>query len=166
MQFDASATKKILEDFERELERCQHPQLIALYRYWRWKAGDRRAPSRAEIRPEEIVAILPNILLLDIVGSVPRLKYRLVGTEFVHIYGGEITGRFLDEIDFDGMGELIIADYFTVVHECRPTCTSWDFTKDDGRWLKYERLTLPLSEDGQSVNMLLAGVVGGGLDAR
>jgi hypothetical protein len=154
------------QDFERELDQSRHPQLKALYRYWLLKRGERSAPSRADILPEEIRPILPNILLLDIVGDVPRLKYRLVGTEFVQIYGAEVTGKFVDEIDFDGMRELIIADYFKVVKECRPSWTRWDFAKDDGRWLTYERLTLPLSQDGKSVNMLLAGVGGGGLAAR
>lgn len=163
MQFDASEASKIHDDFESALAQSRHAPLMELYRYWRSKCGERLAPARVDIRPEEILPILPNILLLDIVGDVPRLKYRLVGTEFVHIYGAEITGKFVDEIDFDGMQKMIIADYVKVVKECRPSWTSWDFAKDDGRWLAYERLTLPLSQDGQSVNMLLAGVSGGGL---
>lgn len=163
MQFDASATTRVLDDFDRDLAASRHGALIQLFRYWRSKCVERPAPSRADILPEEIRPILPNILILDIVGDVPRLKYRLVGTEFVTIYGAEITGKFVDEIDFDGMRDLIIADYFKVVKECRPSWTTWDFAKDDGRWLAYERLTLPLSENGETVNMLLAGVAGGGL---
>jgi hypothetical protein len=163
MAFGKANDPQSLQDFERELQQSRHKQLKELYLYWRAKCGDRRAPTRAEILPEEIRPILPHILLLDIVGDVPRLKYRLVGTEFVHIYGAEVTGKFVDEIDFDGMNKLIIADYVKVVKECRPSWTSWNFAKDDGRWLEYERLTLPLSQDGQIVNMLLAGVGGGGL---
>ena len=166
MAYGTPPDQQSLQNFERELAQSRHGPLMELFRYWRSKCGDRLAPTRAEIRPEEIRPILPNILLLDIIGDVPRLKYRLVGTEFVHIYGAEVTGKFLDEIDFDGMSELIIADYFKVVKDGQPSWTSWNFTKDDGRWLGYERLTLPLSEDGQRVNMLLAGVSGGGLSPR
>lgn len=166
MACGTTADQQGLQDFERALDQSHHPQLKALYRYWLAKRGTRLAPSRADILPEEIRSILPNILLLDIVGDVPRLQYRLVGSEFVQIYGAEITGKFVDEIDFDGMRELIIADYFKVVKECRPSWTRWDFAKDDGRWLQYERLTLPLSQDGKSVNMLLAGIGGGSLAAR
>jgi hypothetical protein len=165
MQIDRPAASKSLDDFEGELAQSGQAQLLDLYRYWRSQCGDRLAPARTDIRPEEIMPILPLILLLDIVGNAPRLKYRLVGTEFVVMYGAEVTGKFLDEIDLDGMRDLIIADYFKVVKECRPSWTTWDFAKDDGRWLAYERLTLPLSEDGQRVNMLLAGVSGGGLSA-
>jgi hypothetical protein len=163
MASDATKAELSLRDFERDLEQSRCPELRELYRYWRLKRGDRQAPCRADIHPEEIRPILPHILLLDIVGDVPRLKYRLAGSEFAHIYGAEVTGKFLDEIDFDGMRDLIIADYFKVVKECRPSWTRWSFAKDDGRWLEYERLTLPLSQDGQTVNMLLAGVGGGGL---
>ncbi|HVJ43186.1 MAG TPA: PAS domain-containing protein [Dongiaceae bacterium] len=165
MANDMTGAGQSLQDFERELGHSRHPQLAGLYRYWRSKCGDRRAPSRADILPEEIRSILPHILLLDIVGDVPRLKYRLAGTEFAHIYGAEVTGKFLDEIDFDGMRDLIIADYFKVVKECQPSWTRWSFAKDDGRWLEYERVTLPLSQDGEQVDMLLAGVGGGGLAA-
>ncbi len=163
MEIGTANDQQSLQDFERQLEQCRHTRLKELYRYWLLKCAGRRAPSRGDILPEEIRSILPNILLLDIVGDVPRLKYRLAGTEFVHIYGAEVTGKFLDEIDFDGMSKLIIDDYFKVAKQCRPSWTSWNFAKDDGRWLEYERLTLPLSEDGQTVNMLLAGVGGGGL---
>ena len=120
------------EKLERELERSRYPRLRELYDYWRRKCAGRRAPARSDILPEEIRPILPHILLLDIVGDTPRLKYRLVGTEFVQIYGAEITGKFVDEIDFDGMSQMIVADYVKVVKDCRPSWTRWSFAKDDG----------------------------------
>ena len=163
MAYGSATNDETRQAFERELDGSRYPQLKDLYRYWLAKCAGRPAPARADLLPEEIRPILPHILLLDIVGDVPRLKYRLAGTEFVQIYGAEVTGKFVDEIDFDGMRDLIIADYFKVVKECRPSWTQWDFAKEDGRWLTYERVTLPLSQDGTTVNMLLAGVGGGGL---
>lgn len=159
----AYGTPQEPENLARALAQSRYPKLLELYDYWHGKCAGRPAPARSDILPEEIRPILPHILLLDIVGDTPRLKYRLVGTEFVQIYGAEITGKFVDEIDFDGMSRMIVADYVKVVKDCRPSWTRWSFAKDDGRWLEYERLTLPLSQDGATVNMLLAGVGGGGL---
>lgn len=134
-----------------------------LLNYWLRKRQSRIAPARADILPEEITSILPNILLIDVVGETRRLRYRLVGTEFVEVYGAEVTGLFVDEVDFDGLRQFIIADYQKVARDHVPSWTSWSFAKGDGRWLEYERLVLPLSSDGVTVDMLLVAIVGGGL---
>jgi len=134
-----------------------------LHNYWKSLKGGRIAPGRAEIYPEDVKRILPNLLLLDVIGPEARLKYRLAGSEFVTVYGAEVTGRFIDEMDFDGIRELVLADYRKVAKDCIPSWTRWSFVKDDGRWVAYDRLALPLSSDGLTVDMILAGIVGDGI---
>lgn len=151
--------------YQRVIDTCRAEPLRLLYQYWYGKCGDRIAPSRADIRPEEMKRLLPNVLLIDVLGADTRLRYKLAGTEFVTIYGAEVTGQYVDEIDYDGVRDLIVADYRKVVAERRPSWTRWAFHKDDGRWLDYERLALPLSADGRSVNMLLVGVASPGVSA-
>jgi hypothetical protein len=77
----------------------EDPRLKRLYGYWLSKKGDRKAPRRADILPEEITDILPWVFLMERVGH--RLRYRLVGEEFRTIYGGKLIGTFMDEIDLD-----------------------------------------------------------------
>src|SRR5689334_294640 len=67
-----------------------HEGLRRLHDYWASKKGDRKAPSRADIRPEEMVPLLPSVYLVDVEGT--RFRLRLVGTEIVLEYGAEITG--------------------------------------------------------------------------
>lgn len=149
--------------FDDAMARCKSAELRQLYGYWQTTRADRPAPIRSDIRPEEIKPILPNILIIETVGDTPRLRYRLVGTEFVTIYGAELTGRFVDEADFDGVRDTLVADYAKVLADHLPSWTRWEFFKDDGRWVNYERLAMPLSSDGSAVNMLLVGVVGPGV---
>lgn len=119
----------------------------------------RIAPARADMRPEEIRNLLPYIYILEVVGSPERFRFRLAGTHFVSEYGGEVTGKFLDEIDLDNVSSPILAEYEKASSECIPIASSWHFVKNDGRELDYEHLILPLSGDGQTVNMLFCAAV-------
>ncbi len=132
-----------------------HDGLRRLHDYWASKKGDRKAPSRADIRPEEIVPLLPSVYLVDVEGT--RFRLRLVGTEIVLEYGAEITGKYLDEIDLDAVRSAILGEYDTARRECLPQYHTWNYHKDDGRFLRYSRLILPLSSDGQTVDKMLCG---------
>jgi len=137
-----------------------YPSLRKLHAYWLAKKGDRAAPPRSAIQPDEIVALLPNVALIDVVGNIPRFRFRLFGTGLVKAYGQDITGKFADEVDLDTIGPDIIAQFTKVVRECQPAVARIRFTKTgDHRYVQYERLALPLAETGTTVNMILLGYV-------
>jgi hypothetical protein len=135
-------------------------RLTRLYQYWIEKKGNRLAPSRTDIAPEDIPKILPWVFIMERVGD--RLRYRLAGSAFTQMYGGSLTGRFLDEIDLDHITASYIGQYEQSAKTMTPVASTWRFTKLDGRYLDYERLILPLSQDGRSANMFLCGAVGFG----
>ena len=141
------------------------PVLQSVYDYWTKKRGGRFAPSRSDIKPEEIKPLLPHIVILDVVGDLPRFRYRLVGTSFAVEYGAEITGKFVDEIDLSDQRAAILADYALVVSMRAPSFSRWTYTKADGRHIDYSRVLLPLSADGCVVNMLFGGFTATGLGA-
>ena len=139
-----------------ELTEPRHPSLKAVYAYWLSKKGAAPAPPRSAIRPEEIASLLPNIVLLDVVGAPPRFRIRLFGTGLVAAYGTDITGKFMDEIDLDAVGGEVLAQLERAVQEVRPQIYRLAYTKTgDRRHLEYERIWLPLSPDGKTVTMLL-----------
>lgn len=135
-------------------------RLRKLHDYWLAKKGDRPAPARADILPEEMTDILPWVFLMEKVEE--RLRYRLVGDAFREIYGTKLIGMFLDEIDLDHITASYIGEYATAAAGPTPVARNWIFTKHDGRFLDYERLILPLSADGIVINMFLCGAVGFG----
>jgi len=139
------------------------PKLKFLFSYWLGKRRGRVAPARADIAPEEIIDILPYVMLIDLVGDDHRLRYRLIGTELDRLFGTGMTGQFLDEVDFNGLRPLVVADYRKVVEDAAPSWTRWRFLTGKGRLLEYERIALPLSTDGKAIDMLLVGIVGEGL---
>jgi hypothetical protein len=137
----------------------KHDELKQLLAYWEKKKGDRIAPSRADIDPTEIKGLLPYVGLADVQRDPMRFRFRLVGTEITANYGREVTGRFLDEVDLNQHQHAIGDEYRRVVERCEPVCTTWEITRADGRHISYERLAMPLSSDGKTVDMLLGGIV-------
>lgn len=69
--------------------------LRELHLYWVTKRGLRIAPSRAEMRPEEIAPLLPYVYIVDIIDRPRRFRFRLVGTRVVEGYGEDVAGRQL-----------------------------------------------------------------------
>jgi hypothetical protein len=138
--------------------------LQSVYDYWTKKRGVRFAPARSDIEPEEIRALLAHVMLIDVIGRSPRFRYRyrLVGTAFAVEYGQEITGKFVDEIDLSDRKEFIFADYDGVVRTRAPSFSRWEFTKSDGRHMLCRRVLLPLSSDGDAVNMLFGALTASG----
>ncbi len=140
-----------------------HALLKDLHAYWLRKKGDGAAPPRAAIRPEEMPRqLLPQIAILDVIPPPPgfRFRFRLFGTALVRAYGDDLTGRFADEIDFGEAGPALLAQLTDVGRECRPAMARVRLVKaSDGRYIQYERVALPLSDDGRAANMILAGYV-------
>ncbi|HLZ03980.1 MAG TPA: PAS domain-containing protein [Bradyrhizobium sp.] len=134
----------------------QDPALQILLRYWRGKRGERMAPSRADIQPGELVSMLPYLALYDVVDG--DFHVRLFGTELARAYGDDLTGKLMSECDFDGSRRQLLEQLAEVVRERRPNVLRAKFAKDtDGRYLEYERIALPLSANGETVNMILCG---------
>ena len=136
------------------------PLLRRLYEYWLEKKGDRVAPSRADISPADIVEVLPWIYLIEIVGE--RLRIRLAGTAVTAEYGSGLTGKYLDEIGLGRAQAPALAEYEKATREIVPVASAWKYTNKEGRELDYERVILPLSADGKTVNMFICGAVGHG----
>ncbi len=74
------------------------PILGPAYEYWRSKCGARAMPRRRDIDPTEIPRLLPNLQIVEIVGT--RIRYRLAGTAIVEAYGEELAGKYIDEMFF------------------------------------------------------------------
>jgi len=75
-----------------------HPLVARLYDYWLEVAPPGRLPGRQHIVPEDIAPLWSRLWLLDVVRRPLRYRYRFCGSELVRSLGGEVTGRWLDEV--------------------------------------------------------------------
>ena len=140
-------------DFRGELG---DPDLAHFYDYWVSLCRGRSMPSRKDIDPLQIPpGYLPNLMLIDVFHEPRRYRYRLVGTTVVQASGDDRTGRFFDEVDFFKIHPLVMGQYAHVVDTGLPLYSLEPFTNlRNGSNFDVDRLLLPLSADGQRVDML------------
>ena len=143
-----------------DLSGITDPRLIRAYDYWNRIRGDRPMPSRRDIRPRDIQSLLPHIFLVDVLREPMRFRIRLAGTEVNSRFGEELTGQALEEIDLGTEAPRGLEIYAATVTEREPTLSMADYTRADGRPMRYRRLLCPLSTDGYVIDMLF-GVMAG-----
>lgn len=127
-----------------------------VWEYWNRKRGDRIAPSRADIDPADLVPCLEGLMLLDVVGSEPkRFRHRLAGTTVDQVHGISVTGVFIDEMKPRGFAVSVNADLLRLATERQPQLVRMTFTNRHGLRRQMHTIRLPLSADGESVNMVM-----------
>jgi hypothetical protein len=124
-----------------------------LYDYWAALAAGRNMPAHEDISPAHFPRLLPFISLIERVGT--RLKVRLAGTRLRDIYEREITGLFLDEIDWGEKKAYWDAVYDHVTKTLRPAQGVVRGPRVDKDHLVQFWLRLPLSHDNTPAGVLL-----------
>jgi len=140
----------------------EHETLAFLMNYWNTKRGDRAMPSRADIRAFELKEHLGWVMIVEVLPQMADFRYRLIGTLVTQYFLGDGTGKTVTEIyaqENPAAGKGISA----IFRKCaRDKCVVRAF--GDAGWIaegfeKFDCLTLPLSDDGERVNILLHAFV-------
>jgi hypothetical protein len=133
-----------------------HPKLAHLLAYWQRQRGERAMPARADIEPADLKALLANIFMVDVEDAPFRLRYRLVGSALVDVLGHDIKGKYLDEMPL--LFRTFAAGAYEEVLKVRGPC----YKEVNGIAayfrIAYKRLLLPLSSDGQNINIILGAI--------
>lgn len=134
------------------------PILGPAYAYWRGKCRNGRLPRRRDIDPTEIPQLLPHLLITELVDDGRRLRYRLAGTAVVAAYGGELTGRYCDEVCPPERRASIAADYRLICERRLPLLLRHRYLTPERVPLVCHRLVMPLSDDGDIVRQFVAAL--------
>jgi hypothetical protein len=133
------------------------PALKTLFAYWAAKCAGRFAPTREDIDPKDIPAILPNIHMHDVLDAGKAFRVRLLGTQIVAAVGEDQTQRTFTETDDDLLGARMFVVQRAVMEQRRPIRSTARHTAARHLdFLSAESLCMPLSQDGVSVDKLLA----------
>ena len=128
------------------------------YEYWQSKGVGGRLPRRADIRPEEIVRLLPYVFLVDVIGDPPAFRFRLVGTQINQWAGGEYTGVTINEAEYGPNWRRIHDIYLDVWRKRAPVHSEYEAPWKTRDFLYYERIVAPMSNDGVAVDMLFGAL--------
>lgn len=131
------------------------PEQRQLYDYWISRAQGRAMPARGDIGPADFPQLLPLISLIDVEPEPQRFRVRLAGTRLREIFDREITGAYLDDLDWGDMTEYWLSAYRRVVQAGKPAQGMVRGPQKAKEHLVQFWLRLPLSADGSSVSMIL-----------
>ncbi|MDP6344998.1 MAG: PAS domain-containing protein [Alphaproteobacteria bacterium] len=138
---------------------CRDPKLLEILDYWRRKRGDRAMPARRDIDPLDLRSQLGNLVLVDVEHQPLRLKYRLIGTKITQAMRRDFTGRYYDEVYPPELLESINDSFRWMFAHRLPLRSHGEAFYPDKNYYEYEALNMPLSEDGETINMVLGGLV-------
>lgn len=131
------------------------PLVAEIHRYWQDQRRGRRLPARADIDPMAMRVALGNIALIEVHHSPLRFRIRLAGTYQVDRLGMDPTGMWLDELPAPEYRDLLISRLKEIVARPEPLLAHNRQMMDE-HWYDYEALWLPLANDGDTVDMVLA----------
>jgi hypothetical protein len=136
------------------------PRTADFYRYGAGKRRGRRMPAGADIEPAEMRAWLPGTALIEVTrdATAPNgyaLRYRLIGSRPTILRSKDVTGMRVETGYFGASLEAALENYRLVIEE-KTFVYDWDHTPAaDGFAREAETLLLPLSADGETVDLVL-----------
>jgi hypothetical protein len=139
-----------------------HPTLAAIYNYWNEKRGLRKMPPRADIRPSELKEHLGWVIMADVLPGAEEFRYRLIGTLVTQYFLAETTGKTVSEAFArmnDSVRDAVLAVMRVVARDGVPFRASGDANAFAVGFEEFDALFLPLSDDGETVNVILHAFV-------
>ena len=137
-------------------ESIGHSRLAALARLWSRKASGKRLPAREDFDPAELRPWLGRLMLLDVVENGKDFRYRLHGTSLVELFGEDLTGCAVGELDLKRRSTLM-AEYRKAFETRSPQYVPSKALAEKEH-LHIAKLVLPLASDGERVDKLMVSV--------
>jgi len=134
------------------------PRFRTFFDYWLSKAPPGQLPGRQHIDPADLRALLPNILIYDVIdegGGSYRFRYRLWGTFVTMLVGGNHTGKFIEDVAEPERQAEINQVLTEIVTQRQPHFWEQPVPVRDRDFIAYQRLALPLASDGKTIDMLI-----------
>ncbi len=139
-----------MNDFEAEI--AHDERLLSFYRYWNGKRRGRSMPARADLAVPELKPWLGYVNLVEVSHDPLDFRYRVFGTHIAQAIGIDLTGQWISQ-NPGGVAELR-RGYEEVVERKSPLYQIHETDRFKGAY-RHHRILLPLSDDDETVNMVL-----------
>jgi len=160
-RFPTSSESSRVEAVELDPTSERYPDLRRVHAYWGDRCQARFAPRRADIDPADLVAVLPRVMLADVLTEPLDFRYRLSGTAITDVHSLNLTAKSPRDLMPTAYGALIHDHYCQAVSRREPLLHLIVLDTIE-RSRSYARLLLPLSPLRASTTMapLIAPVDG------
>jgi len=129
-----------------------------LLNFWTRHLRSRGVPLWQAVEAEDLSRISDNLSFLDVIGDDKNLRFqvRFHGAMIGQVFGAaDCRGIFLYESVSEPARAQKLAPYRHAVERGRPVYIVHDITDREGRPVRYERLLLPFSRDGNAVDRIV-----------
>lgn len=146
----------------RAREKLRSHELLELLDYWSKLRSNCSMPQPEAIDLGLLETHAPRIILADVVKDPLRFRFTFVGADLQERLGDQLSGQELTEAK-----PMFFRPYAVCARDVRVTreFASFDFGDEEAPG-SFERLLLPLSEDGQEVHAVLGEIVYSNLATR
>lgn len=156
------------------LPRKLQPDLARVLAYWQGlKRGEAQMPFSDDVNLSALPELASRLILIEVLDKPVRFRcgFEVVGEDITRQYGGDLDGRFLDELEVRHPLQFLNSQASATVESRAPTHYRYAAAKASGARAKpgkqgtqgkqgYSRLILPLWGDGH-IGMLLGAFVWG-----
>lgn len=150
--FALDEVAKLLEQRDLTEPDIADNEIYPVYQYWNDVRGERIAPTRREIKLDELPPkLVPAIAIIDFVDDPIDYYYRFFGTSLVQVSGMELTGKryFADNIQGYGfVNEKLLP---ILIERKAPLFNSVIWQSIRGIEYETTAIRLPFSDDGQKI---------------
>jgi len=116
-----------------------------------------RLPSRTQLDPTRIPALLPRLWIVEVEREPIRLRLRLMGTKVVEALRRDSTGQYFDDAFPQARPEEYFDRYLFMILERAGTWRRGAAFVDPGPgWSEVETVIMPFASDGETVDRLYA----------
>jgi hypothetical protein len=145
-----------MQSISRPYSLPQHlePNLTRVLAYWEGlKRGEANMPFWDDMNISALPDLLDRLMLIDVFNKPIRFRLAIVGDAIKAQHGGEVVGKFLDELEVHDPLSYLNSQSSATVESRAPT---YYRSPEAGRG-GYSRLLLPMWGDGH-VGMLLGAI--------
>lgn len=136
----------------------EHAALRRLFDDWRARLRGRLMPARRDFDILDLKYIIGDLQLLQVERNPLRFRFRVHATNATARIGFDLTGRTVDDYPDPGYRRMVHNLYAGVVEARKPRRVLQARYELPTAILRWEGVILPLSDDGETVNMLMVGL--------
>lgn len=140
---DVSVRERVLSDVK----------IRKIYDYWLKKSGDGVLPARRDIDPVDVYDCLSMLMILEVVDGGRDFRIRLAGSEVEEAHDRPLKGLMVGELGAQMTPTL--ERFQSVVKTREPDFRSSSLAAVGRSFIEFDRIALPLAEDGKTVTHLL-----------
>lgn len=132
--------------------------LNRVWGYWKsLKRGENKIPFCDDLKLLSLPDLADRLMLIDDFERPQRFRFNSVGKRIQQSYGGDLVGKFADEIDPKNPLEFFIAQASAKIEANAPTFFTDTATSDSRRNVGDTCLLLPMWGNGR-IDMMLGAV--------